>query len=92
MQCVNIENWTFCRYQNGTFMAMISFGADPESLKEDRLEYYVTVLENEEKEVFQQKFMDLADACLFLNANYGDWTFEDQTAATESGCSTCAAH
>lgn len=75
----------------GNVLAMISFGANPESLKEDRLEYYVTVLEDEEKEIFQKEFNSLSDACLYLNENYGDWTFEDQT-ATKSGCSTCAAH
>jgi hypothetical protein len=72
-------------------MALISFGADPESIAEDRLEYYVTVLENEEKEVFQKKFSNLSSACLFINETYSDWAFEDQT-ATKSGCSTCAAH
>jgi hypothetical protein len=72
-------------------MALITFGADPESIENNRLEYYVTVLENEIQESFQQKFEDLADACLFLNTNYGDWAFEDQT-APKSGCSTCAAH
>lgn len=72
-------------------MAMISFGADPESISEDRLEYYVTVLEDEEKEVFQQKFDSLSEACMLLNTKYGDWNFEDQT-APKSGCSTCAAH
>lgn len=91
MRCVNTENWTYCRYQMGNVLAMISFGANPESLKEDRLEYYVTVLEDEEKEIFQKEFNSLSDACLYLNENYGDWTFEDQT-ATKSGCSTCAAH
>lgn len=91
MLCVNIENWTFTRYQNGNFIAMISFGANPELIQEDRLEYYVTVLENEEKEVFQERFDSLSDACLYLNQNYADWTFEDQT-ATKSGCSSCAAH
>lgn len=91
MQCVNIENWTYCRYEKGTFMALISFGANPESMADDRLEYYVTVLENEEKEVFQERFDSLSDACFYLNENYSDWTFENQT-ATKSGCSTCAAH
>ena len=91
MQCVNIENWSYCRYEQGHFMAMITFGADPESMEADRLEYYVTVLENEEKEVFQERFDSLNDACFSLNEKYGDWTFEDQT-ATKSGCSTCAAH
>lgn len=91
MQCVNIENWTYCRYEKGDFMAMVTFGADPESMKEDRLEYFVTVLEKEEKEVFQAPFESLTDACIYLNENYADWAFEDQT-ATKSGCSTCAAH
>jgi hypothetical protein len=91
MQCVNIENWSYCRYQSGDFMAMISFGADPESLSEGRLEYYVTVLEKEEQEVFQQQFATLGEACLYLNTNYADWTFENQTVA-KTGCSTCAAH
>ena len=91
MQCVNIENWTYSRYQSGAFIAMISFGADPESMKDDCLEYYVTVLENEDSEVFQEKFTDLNEACLFLNQTYGDWGFNDQTVKKE-GCSTCAAH
>lgn len=91
MLSVNTKNWTHTRYQKGDFMALITFGADPESIKEDCLEYYVTVLQNEIHESFQEKFSSLADACMFLNANYGDWSFEDQTAA-KTGCSTCAAH
>lgn len=91
MQSVNTDNWTFCRYMNDTFLAMISFGADPETIAEDRLDYFVTVLQNEDTEIFQQKFESLSEACLYLNEKYGDWTFEDQTAA-KSGCSTCAAH
>lgn len=91
MQCVTIENWSYCRYERGNFMALISFGADPEGLLEDRLEYYVTVLEDENKEIFQQQFNSLSEACIYLNENYSDWSFNDQT-ATKSGCSTCAAH
>lgn len=91
MQCINTENWTYSRYQKGEFVAQITFGACPESLDEGRLEYYVTVLQNDVHETFQEKFSSLGDACLFLNTNYGDWTFEDQL-APKSGCSTCAAH
>ena len=91
MQCVNIENWTYCRYEKGDFMAMITFGANPDSLEQNQLEYYVTVLEKEEKEIFQMSFDSVNDACYYLNENYADWTFENQT-ATKSGCSTCAAH
>ncbi len=91
MLSVNMKNWTYSRYNKGEFMALITFGANPESIEEDRLEYYVTVLQNEIHETFQQTFNSLSDACMFLNANYGDWAFEDQTAA-KTGCSTCAAH
>lgn len=88
---ITTENHTYCRYENKNFMAFITFGANPDSILEDRLEYYVTVLEDEEKEVFQETFDSLSEACLFLNEKYGDWSFNDQT-ATKSGCSTCAAH
>lgn len=91
MQLVNSENWTYCRFENGNFMAFITFGADPDTIKEDKLSYYATVLENEEKEVFQESFTSLIEACLYLNEHYGDWKFADQS-VTKSGCSTCAAH
>ncbi len=91
MQSVNSKNWTYTRYNKGNFMALITFGADPESMDEGRMDYYVTVLENEIHESFQEKFPSLTDACLYLNAQYGDWVFEDQT-APKTGCSTCAAH
>lgn len=91
MHHINTENWQYCRYENGPFMAFISFGADPESALNDEFDYYVTVLENEEIEVFQKKFNDLALACLFINKTYTDWDFTDQT-IKKSGCSSCAAH
>lgn len=91
MHSVNTDNWSYCRFENGSYMAFISFGASPESLGSDELEYYVTVLESEENEIFQKRFTSVAEACLYLNQNYQDWNFLDQT-ATKSGCSTCAAH
>lgn len=91
MQSVNTDNWTFCRYEKENFLAQITFGANPESIAEDRLEYYVTVLQDEEKEIFQKEFTTLQDACLYLNASYSDWNFVNQT-AEKTGCSTCAAH
>jgi hypothetical protein len=94
MQSVNLSNWSHCRFENKNFMAFISFGASPQGVEADELEYYVTVLENienEQKEVFQEEFGSLTQACEYLNTHYGDWTFNDQT-ASKSGCSTCAAH
>jgi hypothetical protein len=91
MNIVNTDNWTFCRYTSSNFMAFITFGADTESIQNERLDYFVTVLEDEDKEIFQEQFASLADACVFLNENYHDWTFENQT-ISKSGCSSCAAH
>jgi len=91
MNMITNENWTYCRFKSENFLAFISFGADPESIKEDRLDYYVTVLENEDIETFQEKFSSLSKACLYINKNYSGWEFEDQT-VKKSGCSTCAAH
>ena len=91
MHSVNTQNWSFCRFQKDNFLAMVTFGADPESLESDRLNYYVTVLMDEMHEIFQRSFNSLSEACLFLNENYKDWNFEDQT-APKGGCSTCAAH
>lgn len=91
MLSVNTENWTYCRYEKENFLAQITFGADPESISEDRLEYYVTVLQDELHEVFQKKFTTLTEACLYLNTNYQDWGFANQT-GEKTGCSTCAAH
>ena len=91
MQSINVKNWSYCRFLNHHFMAFISFGSHPEKVEFGELEYYVTVLEDKEKEVFQKTFDSLTEACLYLNQHYGDWNFEDQT-APKSGCSTCAAH
>jgi hypothetical protein len=91
MHRINSANWTYCRFKKGDSIAFISFGADPESIEDDRLHYYVTVLKAEIHETFQQVFPSLSHACLYLNSYYADWTFEDQM-APKSGCSTCAAH
>jgi hypothetical protein len=88
---VTPENWTYCRFKSENFSAFISFGASPESLIEEAFEYFVTVIENDERETFQRQFPSLASACLYLNSQYGDWSFDDQT-IKKSGCSTCAAH
>jgi len=91
MNFITPENWTYCRFKSESFMAFISFGADPEGILKDQLDYFVTVLKDEDTEIFQEKFNSLSKACLFINTKYQDWEFEDQT-VKKSGCSTCAAH
>ncbi len=91
MQSINLENWTYTRFENGPYRAFISFGADPESLTTDEFLYFVTVMDGEEIEITQKSFASLTKACLFANENYGDWMWVDLTAKKE-GCSTCIAH
>lgn len=91
MQRINTNNWTHTRYTQGNFMALISFGASPEGIEKDEMEYYVTVLEDETYEKYQETFKSLPEACFFINNKYQDWNFVDEL-GPKSGCSTCAAH
>lgn len=88
---VSPQNWTACRYEQGPFRAFISFGADPEMLDKNQYLYFVTVTEGEDREIHQEEFTSLSEACQILNLRYKSWTFIDQ-AAPKSGCSTCVAH
>ena len=89
---VTPNNWTACRYESGVYRAFVSFGADPETLALGRYLYFVTVTEGEDKEVFQELFNSLGQACEHLNQKYsGNWTFIDQT-ASKDGCDSCVAH
>lgn len=91
---INSDNWTFCHYASANLKAIISFGASPESTS-DELEYYVTVIDEEGKDVFQKDFNSLDSACSYINNRYQKiWKFVDATVKTvdASGCSTCVAH
>ncbi len=84
-------NWTYCRYESGPFRAFVSFGADPESVAQGEYLYFATVTEGEEREVHQEAFARLSEACEALNLRYADWSFVDQTRPAE-GCGSCVAH
>lgn len=88
---VSPQNWTSCRFEQGPFKAFISFGADPEGLAQNKYLYFVTVTEGEEREIHQEEFYSLSEACQILNLRYKDWNFIDQS-APKSGCSSCVAH
>jgi hypothetical protein len=85
------QNWTHTRYESGVFRAFISFGADPESLAQGRYLYFLTLTEGEDKEIHQEVFPTLSEACIKANQKFSDWQFIDQN-APKSGCSSCVAH
>lgn len=91
MQRVNLKNWNFAQYRLDNLMCMVSFGAEPTESEEFQMQYFVTVLEDEQVEKFQKKFDSLNLACAYINEQYGDWEFKDLS-VKGSGCSSCSAH
>ena len=91
---INSDNWTFCHYASKANKAVITLGASPGSTQ-DEFEYFVTVIDEDNTEVFQKEFNKLTTACAYINRRYEDiWNFVDATASNtkDGGCSTCVAH
>lgn len=72
---------------------MISFGASPDIL-DDSFIYYVTVLDDDNNEVFQTEFDSIEKACEYINSRYNTlWSLDNALKPKkEGGCSTCIAH
>ena len=84
------ENWTFVHYKTDQYKAFISMGATPKS---EEIQYFVTVTDNENSEIFQSSHIELADAILDINKRYGHWAiFDAENPPEADGCSTCSAH
>ncbi len=90
---VTVNNWNYSYFENGEHRAIVSFGASPELL-DDEFVYYVTVLDQDDNEIYQQEFTEVANACTFMNQKYGDfWDFKDMSQKnTSGGCGSCVAH
>ncbi len=89
----NQGNWNSCQYTNQGLKAIISLGASP-GILDSEFYYYVTVLDEENNEMFQEEFPDIDAACNSINNKYADlWDFIDlsQNQST-SGCGSCTAH
>lgn len=94
MEKITEENWTFCGFKANELLAVISLGAKPSSSgTETDLLYYLTVMDNDGKDVFQQEYSSLSLAIDTINAKYSHWSFQDRAGvSTGSGCGDCAAH
>ena len=66
------ENWTHTSYKNENLNALITFGSAPDIL-DDRFTYYLTVLDHEQNEVYQEEFTTLDNACSQINKKYLDY-------------------
>ena len=92
---IDSNNYTYCCYENNNHKAIISFGMDPDNTTGE-LDYFVTVIKDEDTQVVQFKYNSLDDACSQINSKYSDiWKFNNMTlksANSSGGCSTCVAH
>jgi len=87
---ITFENWTFVHYKTKSLKAFISLGASP---KTEEIQYFVTVTDEDNQEVFQNSFESIEESLDTVNKRYGHWEIFDFENPPESdGCSSCSAH
>jgi hypothetical protein len=87
---INYENWTFVHYTTNDMKSFISIGAAPNS---SEIQYFVTVTDKENQEIFQSSHNELSDAIDAINKNYGHWDiFDAENPPQADGCTDCSAH
>ena len=89
------ENWNHVQYKNDDKKAIISLLSTPsDSAEGHELYYCITLLDEENNELFQSRFSSLETACQQMNAKYGDvWDFMDLSIESDGGgCGSCSAH
>ncbi len=90
---ITSDNWTFTHYTTADLQAFIHLGAEPPKDEDSEVNiiYLVTVLKNEEEELFQWEFPELHEAITSINEKYGSWELSDRSQSS-GGCGTCEAH
>ncbi len=90
---ITSDNWTFTSFKDSDLQAFIHLGAEPSLTNEDEVNvlYLVTVLKNEEEELFQWEFPELHLAINSINKKYGHWEIRDRSQGS-GGCGSCEAH
>ena len=87
---INYDNWTFVHYKTNDMKSFISVGANPKSLE---IQYFLTVTDTENQEIFQSSHDQLEDAISAINGNYGHWDiFDAENPPEANGCTDCSAH
>lgn len=94
---VTKDNWSHTHYSFENLRALITFGAnwDDKLGKSSDLLYFVTVIDEDDHEVFQKQFQILNDACDYINNRYqNEWPIVDlaNLKNKEGGCASCVAH
>ncbi|MBC96598.1 MAG: hypothetical protein CME63_02545 [Halobacteriovoraceae bacterium] len=90
---ITSDNWTFTQFKSSNLQAFIHLGAEPSDLPDGdpNILYLITVLKDEEEELFQWEFPQLHEAIGCINQKYGHWEFSERTQSS-GGCGDCSAH
>ena len=94
MNYITPLNWNHCHYESRNLRALVSIGALPIN-NDVSIQYYVTVIDENENDLFQTDFKSCEAACEYINKKYSSiWNLNDLSVSksSESGCSTCVAH
>ena len=97
MEKITADNWTFTAYQAQDLTVILSFGASPalNDSKSPQELYFMTVMDKDGQDLYQEEFHDISEALVRVNLKYGHWEFQDRqvgSAADDGSCGTCAAH
>lgn len=86
------SNWNTTIYQNQSLRALISTGCDYVG-DELKINYFASVIDENNIDLIQKTFTNLDDACSYLNYMYHNvWEFSELDAKKGSGCDSCVAH
>ena len=86
---VSDANWGHVCYQCGELRAMVSTGGM--WLNGHKTIYYVSVLNNNNEDIYQSEFGSLDEALGHINQRYANWDFVDLT-EKKGACGSCTAH
>jgi hypothetical protein len=88
------ENWTYARYSGPQSLAFVSLGAKPQAdSTEVEFQYFMTLADDDYREIFQNSFIELDQALEAINKTYGKWPLLLQgEKKSGDGCSSCHAH
>ena len=88
---IDENNWNYAGYKNGKFQAVINLVGQP-AANDIEIRYSLTLIDDQNREYFQNDFDSLEVAMAELNSRYSHWEFFQKEEKDEGGCSSCQAH
>lgn len=91
MTRITNDNWVENHYKLDDLSCFISFGVEPQD--PDNYQYFVTVMDEENRDIHQTQHAKLEQAVDHINSKCaGLWELQSKDKKQGSGCDSCAAH